>query len=456
MTNRFYNCYQNCSSFETDWTITEYCNMYNSMSCGKHHVENFTCRPECLWSCPDVFCDTFSSLVYACDTSYDLNVYFNKTVTEMQCLSAVSSTAPTLTRFQWRIELELKNVDPTVMTIDEAAQGAVTMSISLSLSGIPENRVTFVNASRVTALLPSVEPTALPSSFNVQPSLHGLDAHTLMGDSFIRRLRGSLSVSAELSCFVIAEVTGHLEELGFTNTEATVALTSLKEQLSRAIDSGEMARYLVLSGLKLGTRTLVNVNVLPFDGESEIFDVIPLITYSPTVSPTVTPPVPFSLLGMETPELSAIFIPIFAFLIVVALVCCCYHNYDIQKSRRAHTKEAFHFDDSDSDSDVDFGDKHHDSSDTSDEDYVVVEVDDECEDYESYNENEKNDVHSVHTPAKENSYYHTEASSEGRSCPRRELPRYQSKRSKSKRFKFESNNSTKDNDDTNEESTAYL
>ena len=252
------------------------------------------------------------------------------------------------------------------------------------------------------------------------------------------------------------DVTGHLEELGFTNTEATVALTSLKEQLSRAIDSGEMARYLVLSGLKLGTRTLVNVDVLPFDGESEIFDVIPLITYSPTVAPTVTPPVPFSLLGMETPELSAIFIPIFAFLIVVALVCCCYHNYDIQKSRRAHTKEAFHFDDSDSDSDVDFGDKHHDSSDTSDEDYVVIEEDDECEDNESYNENEKNDVHSVHTPAKENPYFQAEATSQGRSCPRRELPRYQSKRSKSKRFKFESNDSKKDDDEANEESITHL
>ena len=169
MTVSFYNCLQNCSGFEADWSFDNLCNIYNSMACSKHQVENFSCRPECLWSCPDVFCDSFSSLVYACDSSYDLNGYFNKTVTEMQCLSAVSSTAPTLTRFQWRIELELKNVDPAVMAIDEAAQEAVTMSISLSLSGIPVNRVSFINTFPVTAF-PSGEPTATPSAPSSQPS----------------------------------------------------------------------------------------------------------------------------------------------------------------------------------------------------------------------------------------------------------------------------------------------
>ena len=73
-----------------------------------------------------------------------------------------------------------------------------------------------------------------------------------------------------------------------------------------------MRHNLVLSGSKLQSTTLSNVQVVEFVEKNETVDVVPLITYAPSASPTTTPHEPFSLFGMESSELMSVFIPIFA------------------------------------------------------------------------------------------------------------------------------------------------
>jgi hypothetical protein len=174
LTERFIDCFQNCDSFRFDWTLNDFCTLYHSQACKRHKVENYTCQPECLLSCPDVFCDSFSSLVFGCDHKYSHILYSNKSATEQQCLETVAGGEVTLTQFIFDVELELKGVDPSIMATDASIQNAVAVAMSLTLAGIPQSRMLYVSSFAATGSpsgvpsgqpsLPSGSPTGDPSS----------------------------------------------------------------------------------------------------------------------------------------------------------------------------------------------------------------------------------------------------------------------------------------------------
>jgi hypothetical protein len=256
---------------------------------------------------------------------------------------------------------------------------------------------------------------------------------------------------------------GHLEELGFANTEPAAAVSSLTAQMSAAIRSGQMRTNLVLSGSKLHSVTLSSVWVVGYVDKNNTVDITPLITYAPTTSPSAAPPLPFLILGLESTGLMAVFIPIFALIFLALLLAWCCRHRAIQASRKAHTIAAFHFDDDSDDDDDDDGDDggdededdneddDHDGegADTSDEDFVIIDDDNDSSDDGKVN-SEQNAFPQLNAQTRAGSPYHDQppaAIRHTRSLPAREFPAYQSMRSKSARFRFEA----KDEDEDDEE-----
>jgi hypothetical protein len=376
---RFVECYQKCESFNTEWSLSSFCDIYRNQSCDQNSVEGYSCRPDCLKSCPDVFCDSFSTLVYACDHVYSEILYENKSTTEDICLESVTDGSTTLTQFSFEIELELKGVDPAAMEVDVSAQNAVKRAMSLTMSGIPQSRLSFIRSIAATGQ-PSGAPTLKPSYV---PTL----GVALSAEGMRRGLAVSVG-SSELGVVVVVEVTSSLEELGYSSVESDIAVASLTTQVAASVTSGKMRKNLVLSGSKLRTATLTSVLVSPYVYKSGVVKVIPLVTIAPTLTPTIAPPVPFSIFGLESMELLIVSIAIVVLVFVIVLFVCWRRHRSLHESRKAHTLDAFHFgddfiDDSDSDNDNPFGkveedaccvdeEAHDDSSDTSDEEIVIV------------------------------------------------------------------------------------
>jgi hypothetical protein len=166
--------------------------------------------------------------------------------------------------------------------------------------------------------------------------------------------------SAAVGVFVIVRVTSYLEELGYSSSDATAAMSSLTGQLEVSIESGRLRENLILSGSKLPTNAFSNVRVVTYT-TSDV-SVTPLDTLAPTGSPTIRIPVPFSLIGMESTEMMLVFLPIVALLLILVflLVCCCRHR-EYAESNYIHKTTLFDA-------------QEIDGSDSSDEEIVVIDV----------------------------------------------------------------------------------
>ena len=140
------------------------------------------------------------------------------------------------------------------------------------------------------------------------------------------------------------EVTGRLEELGFTSTQTKAAVSSLTSQLSAAIKSGQLRKSLVLSAARLQSPTLSDVQVSEYVEKNETVRVVPLATAAPSLSPTTTPPIPFSLLGLESTELMIVSISVLVLILLALLLAYWCRMRVLERSRKEHTTGAFHLD----------------------------------------------------------------------------------------------------------------
>merc|ERR1712000_450420 len=213
--NRTTTCYSDCSYpgmtvDPADW--------------GDEEVAAYSCVPDCLLDCSDVFCDSMSTLVYACDPDSSAT-FANKTVLETECLDSYAADAETETLLDFDTVNTFDDVSADEMRNDTASQQAAISAMSLSMSGVPASQIS----------IKSIE-----------------DASTR------RMFRRSLQSSgAEVTFNVVAK----LEQLGYKSTEGDAAYSSLTNQISQSVSSGEFQQNLKAAGQTVGVTTFDNAKV---------------------------------------------------------------------------------------------------------------------------------------------------------------------------------------------------
>lgn len=241
------------------WGAEEYCAFYASTSCTQSGVEEYSCSPECLTDCPDVFCDTFSSLVYCGDTVDQAG----KTSIENMCMSSVSSQSNTKTVMNMTSILGFENVDKDTFDTDALAQEAAISTMSNMVSGIPANRI------RITDVLDLESRRRLLRLAN---EFDGVEQRSL----------------AVVGTSVHYRITAVLEELGFDSSQSQECFNSLSNQIDQSIAYGQFEATLITTAHHLGSTTMNNVAV---QEETEQF--VESVTMEITVEPTSMPsPVP--------------------------------------------------------------------------------------------------------------------------------------------------------------------
>merc|ERR1712000_505356 len=254
--NRTTTCYSDCSYpgmtvDPADWGDEEYCQFYASTTCSEEAVAAYSCVPDCLLDCSDVFCDSMSTLVYACDPDSSAT-FANKTVLETECLDSYAADAETESLLDFDTVNTFDDVSADEMRNDTASQQAAISAMSLSMSGVPASQIS----------IKSIE-----------------DASTR------RMFRRSLQSSgAEVTFNVVAK----LEQLGYKSTEGDAAYSSLTNQISQSVSSGEFQQNLKAAGQTVGVTTFDNAKVQKTPTYSEPV-VIAVVTVQPTSFPTSAP-----------------------------------------------------------------------------------------------------------------------------------------------------------------------
>ena len=253
------SCYSDCSYpgmtvQPADWGQEEYCAFYASTTCTEQSVSQDLCTPTCLTDCVDVFCDTMSTLVYACDSD-STETYADKTALENQCLDASAANAETETLLIFSAASSFDDVSAAEMEASEDAKTAARTTMSLAMSGVPVNQIVITDIS----------------------------------DSSTRRqLQGGSSRKLTTSTEVTYQITAKLEALGFKSTDGDAAYSSLTGQISNSVSSGAFQQNLKASGQTIGVTTFSNAKVIKTPSYSEP-DVVSVVTTTPTSMPSRAP-----------------------------------------------------------------------------------------------------------------------------------------------------------------------
>lgn len=135
-------CYSTCSypgmTVHPDhWKAEEYCAFYASVGCTQSGIEGYTCSPDCLSTCPDVFCDTFSTLLFC---GVEVN-QVDKAQIEGKCMASVGATMPTTTIMNMSIGIGFQNINQDAFLADAQALATAVLTLSNFISGVPLSRM---------------------------------------------------------------------------------------------------------------------------------------------------------------------------------------------------------------------------------------------------------------------------------------------------------------------------
>jgi hypothetical protein len=307
------SCYSDCSyngmTVEpANWGEAEYCAFYASTGCTEESVAADTCMPSCLSDCVDVFCDSMSTLVYACDSSSDAT-YANKTRLENQCLNSNAATAETETLMTFDSSNTFDGVSADEMRNDQASQDAAIAAMSLAMSGIPANQITIKSIT---------DSTRRNLQGNVQ-----------------RRLAGGVTV--------VYSILANLEALGYSSTDSSAAYNSLTGQISNSVSSGAFQQNLKAAGQSKGVSTFAAATVSKPPAFSEPTTVA-VKTVAPTSAPTMAPTSTKKRNGGgdDDEELSS---GITAAIVICTIIgCCCIvivGFFALNKKKREDLEEQF-------------------------------------------------------------------------------------------------------------------
>jgi len=266
VTEKISNCYSQCSlgslnNDPTTWDTADYCGFNIYSNCDKQNVADYACVPACLENCPNVFCDTMSTLVLNCDGSSAEGSFSSKADLQAACVASYAASAETLTVLSFETSTSLAGVSAASVREDEAAQYAARVSIASAMSNIPVSQVNITNITDV------VDRRRLRAG-----------AH-----NFPRQLVGT---GANIEFAILAE----LEQLGFTSSQATEVYELLVGQVEESINSGEFVENLKTNSDAGGSATLAAVEAVEASQpQAEAISVVFVRTASPTNNPTVRP-----------------------------------------------------------------------------------------------------------------------------------------------------------------------
>lgn len=300
-----------------DWGSTEYCQFYASTACTEDTVGAYACVPDCLNDCSDVFCDSMSTLVYACDPDSSAT-YSNKTVLETECLDAYAEGAETETLLEFDSESTFDDVSAAEMRNSTEAQNAALSAMSLAMSGVPVSQITIKD---------------------------------IKDEESNRRLfRRFLQTSGAIVTFGIV---AKLEQLGYKSTEGAAAYTSLTNQISQSVSSGAFQQNLKAAGQTAGVTTFQNAKV----NKSPVYTdpvVVAVVTVKPTSFPTPAPsvvptPVPTNVpkknsdnddIALSESEISGVVVgSVIGFCLLLGVVYLCWDKKrlgDMEEQFRQH------------------------------------------------------------------------------------------------------------------------
>jgi hypothetical protein len=284
-TERTSLCYADCTYpgmtlAPADWGEEEYCAFYEqSTTCSESSVSAFSCVPTCLKDCSDVFCDTMSALVFACDVT-SRATYRNKTAVESECLASYAANSSTQTQLSFTSETEFGGVSPSEMDTPESRNAAI-VAMSLAMSGVTTDDITITSITGTEARRLNILPKHLSIKTAVVGSTslrNGLPASTGGAD---------ISVQA-VSSTVNYQITVLLEQLGFSNTATTAGYDQLVAEISSSITSGKFQQNLKAAGATAGVTTFQSADVskIPIYSQPQV---IYLTTDSPTLVPSTSP-----------------------------------------------------------------------------------------------------------------------------------------------------------------------
>lgn len=237
-------------SSPSDWDIEDYCQFYSeSTSCSILSVSDCSCIPNCLLDCPDVFCDSMSTLVYACNNNIMYPTFKNKTNVESSCLSSYASQSPTKTQMTFIAEFIFNNVDPIEMKQTTSINVAIT-TLSVSISGIPANQIKIIEKNDITS-----------NQVN--------------------------DISLSVNSIINYEITVILESLGYNADSASTAYDHLITEITESVVSGSFQQNLRALGYTTDITTFQNAIISTIPTYSSPI-IINIETYLPTILPTIS------------------------------------------------------------------------------------------------------------------------------------------------------------------------
>lgn len=254
-------CYADCTYpgmtiAPANWSIVEYCSFYISTGTSTSDVEKYKNVPQCLSECSDVFCDSFSSLTYACPAPH--GVYAEKLSVNTKCLDAYAASFSTRTEMTFTTALSFAGVSADDLRNDQAAQNASILTLSSSMNGVPANQITIEDIVDVT--------------------VRKLSQRLRMD---VRSLMGLIHVSAT-EAQIKFKIIAILEQLGFSSDQVDAAFNALTVQISDSLTSGQFQSNLIFYGDQLGSTTTNAITVA-----NTVTFTDPVVTVlNPTMAPT--------------------------------------------------------------------------------------------------------------------------------------------------------------------------
>jgi len=252
-----------------EWGEEEYCAFYSqSTTCSKTSIESYACVPQCLTDCSDVFCDSMSTLVYSCDPTVKAT-YRNKTAVESQCLYSYSSNAPTQTIMSFSSSNTFDGVSPSEMDTATSRSAAIA-AMAMSISGVPADQIT------IESITGSEARRSLDLSFSLNS-----------GHSKTHHEHEDIRVQVA-SANVVYKINAVLEALGYSESSSSAAYSSLTNQISTSVVSGQFQQNLKAAGESAGVQTFKHAEVTKIPSYSTP-ELVLLVTSPPTGLPTGQP-----------------------------------------------------------------------------------------------------------------------------------------------------------------------
>lgn len=231
------------------WSKSEFCEFYEFTGCSLDNVSSYTCAPQCLSDCVNVFCDIFPKLASICGIS---SLSDDEVASaELLCLTSFSEKTGTLTQLVFETTLIFQGVTADEFLLDVSAQNATKFVIASFMNNINVLQI------RIVSIVSNTRPEAQNST----------NRRLNEGEDAI--------VTYEIDVFI--------EPLGFQ--QGQLAYKSMVTSLTSAYIVGEIRRKLNEDGEpQYGTRLFNN----DFDITDATFSE-PVVQYVKTVSPTKIP-----------------------------------------------------------------------------------------------------------------------------------------------------------------------